>query len=60
LFTSKYEAEKIVGATEEFGKLHFLVKWRKMEEADLIPAEIVNCRIPQVITVIFQEPFEEV
>ena len=47
-FTSKYEAERIVGATDEYGELHFLIKWKNKKEADLIPSKIANTKIPQV------------
>lgn len=47
-FTSKYEAERIVGATDEYGELHFLIKWKNKKEADLIPSKIANVKIPQV------------
>ena len=47
-FTTKYEAERIVGATDEYGELHFLIKWKNKKEADLIPSKIANVKIPQV------------
>ena len=46
----KYEAEKIVGATDEYGDLHFLIKWKNNRQADmvLVPSKIANVKIPQV------------
>lgn len=54
-FTSKYEAERIVGATDEYGELHFLIKWKKMKEADLIPSKIANVKIPQMVIAFYEQ-----
>ena len=47
-FTEKYTPEKIIGATDEYGGLHFLIKWKDNRQADLIPAKVANVKIPQV------------
>lgn len=54
-FTSKYEAERIVGATDEYGELHFLIKWKNKKEADLIPSKIANVKIPQMVIAFYEQ-----
>jgi len=41
--------EKILGATDSSGELSFLVKWKNLEEPDLVPAKICNHQCPQVV-----------
>ena len=52
-FTEKYEPEKIIGATDEYGGLHFLIKWKDNRQADLIPAKVANVKIPQVFDFVY-------
>jgi|ERR1712130_35929 len=54
-FTTKYEAERIVGATDEYGELHFLIKWKNKKEADLIPSKIANVKIPQMVIAFYEQ-----
>jgi hypothetical protein len=51
----KYEAEKIVGATDEYGDLHFLIKWKNNRQADMVPSKIANVKIPQMVIGFYEE-----
>merc|ERR1719361_370089 len=51
----KYEAEKIVGATDEYGDLHFLIKWKNNRQADMVPSKIANIKIPQMVIGFYEE-----
>ena len=48
-FERGFEAEKVLGATDSAGELMLLVKWRHSEEADLVPARIVNSKCPSLV-----------
>ncbi|XP_003242161.1 chromobox protein homolog 1-like [Acyrthosiphon pisum] len=41
--------EKILGATDESGQLMFLLKWKELEEAELIPAKEANLLCPRIV-----------
>ena len=47
-FTEKLVADQIIGATDEYGDLQFLIKWKDVQKADLVPSKLANEKIPQV------------
>ncbi|VVC30845.1 Chromo shadow domain,Chromo domain, conserved site,Chromo/chromo shadow domain,Chromo domain [Cinara cedri] len=49
------QAEKIIGATDSSGQLMFLLKWKNIEEADLITAKEANVICPQVVIKFYEE-----
>ncbi|XP_022166501.1 chromobox protein homolog 3-like [Myzus persicae] len=49
------EAEKIIGATDSSGQLMFLLKWKGIEEADLISAKEANLMCPQIVIKFYEE-----
>ena len=54
-FDRGFEAEKILGATDSAGELMLLVKWRHSDEADLVPARIVNNKCPGLVIDFYEQ-----
>ncbi|CAF1332199.1 unnamed protein product [Rotaria sordida] len=54
-FDRGFEAEKILGATDSAGELMLLVKWRHSDEADLVPARIVNVKCPRLVIEFYEQ-----
>ncbi|CAF4900924.1 unnamed protein product, partial [Rotaria magnacalcarata] len=49
------EAERVLGATDSAGELMLLVKWRNSDEADLVPARIVNVKCPALVIEFYEQ-----
>lgn len=49
------EPEVIVGCTNAGGELFFLVKWKGVQMADLVPAKVANNKWPQIVIAFYQE-----
>lgn len=48
-FDKGMTAEEILGATETRGEVHFLIKWKGVNDAELVPAKVANIKIPQMV-----------
>jgi len=53
-FDRGLEPDHIVGATEEDGKLMFLIAWKNSEVADLLDCNVVYDRAPQIAIEFFE------
>lgn len=54
-FDKGLTAEEIIGATENNGEVHFLIKWKEaMHDYELIPSRIVNIKIPQMVIAFYE------
>jgi len=53
-FDKGMEAEEILGATETSGEVHFLIKWKGVNDAELVPSKIANVKIPQMVIAFYE------
>ncbi|CAF1402941.1 unnamed protein product [Rotaria sp. Silwood1] len=49
------EIEKILGATDVYGELMFLIKWQSTEKPELVPARIANVKSPQHVIRFYED-----
>ena len=54
-FSRGLTAERIIGATDNPGELVFLIKWKELDEADVLPAREANTKIPQIVIKFYEE-----
>jgi hypothetical protein len=47
--------EKIVAATNNDGKIMFMVKWKGSDEADLISSQLARAKCPQAVIQFYEE-----
>jgi len=53
-FDRGLEAEEILGATETSGIVHFLIKWKGVNDAELVPSKVANIKIPQMVIAFYE------
>eukprot|EP00088_Acartia_fossae_P041801 TRINITY_DN4374_c0_g1_i3.p1 TRINITY_DN4374_c0_g1~~TRINITY_DN4374_c0_g1_i3.p1 ORF type:complete len:155 (+),score=69.67 TRINITY_DN4374_c0_g1_i3:53-517(+) len=54
-FARGLKAEAVVGATNDPGDLWLLVKWKGVDEAELVRAKEANMKIPQIVIKFYEE-----
>ena len=54
-FYRGFEAEKILGATFETGKIFFSVKWKDCDLTEIVSASEANLRIPQLVIQFYEQ-----
>lgn len=54
-FKTEKVPEKIVGATDINGQLQFLIKWKDLDEADLVLAKEANIKWPQTVIRFYEQ-----
>jgi len=48
-FDRNLEPERVMGATEIKGQLMYLIKWKGVNSADLVPSKQANIKCPQIV-----------
>lgn len=54
-FDRGLEAEKILGASDSSGGLTFLIQFKGVDQAEMVPAAIANVKIPQMVIKFYEE-----
>jgi len=54
-FQLGYSPEKILGASDSTGQLMFLVQWKNVDKAELVPAKEANVKCPQLVIAFYEE-----
>jgi len=49
------EIENILGATDVYGELMFLIKWQLTDKPELVPARIANVKSPQQVIRFYED-----
>ncbi|UJR27231.1 hypothetical protein I4U23_008527 [Adineta vaga] len=49
------EIEKILGATDVYGELMFLIKWQATDKPELVPSRIANIKSPQHVIRFYED-----
>ncbi|SPP80884.1 blast:Chromobox protein homolog 5 [Drosophila guanche] len=54
-FARGLEPEKILGATNSLGKIGYLIKWKGINNDDMVTAEEVKQRCPQLLISFYEQ-----
>jgi len=54
-FQLGYSPEKILGASDSTGQLMFLIQWKNVDKAELVPAKEANVKCPQLVIAFYEE-----
>jgi len=54
-FDQGLEAEKILGASDSTGTLTFLIQFKGVDQAEMVPASIANVKIPQMVIKFYED-----
>lgn len=54
-FDKGLEAEKILGASDSNGGLYFLIQFKGVDQAEMVPAPTANVKIPQMVIKFYEE-----
>lgn len=55
LLSRNLKVEKIIGITDEPGELTFLIKWKNVNEPDLVPSRFANEKFPQDVIKFYEK-----
>ncbi|KAH8353007.1 hypothetical protein KR084_008229 [Drosophila pseudotakahashii] len=54
-FDRGLEAEKILGASDNNGRLTFLIQFKGVDQAEMVPSSVANLKIPQMVIHFYEE-----
>ncbi|XP_034670324.1 heterochromatin protein 1 [Drosophila subobscura] len=54
-FDRGQEAEKILGASDNNGRLTFLIQFKGVDQAEMVPSSIANVKIPAMVIAFYEE-----
>ncbi|EDW11168.1 heterochromatin protein 1 isoform X2 [Drosophila mojavensis] len=54
-FDRGLEAEKILGASDNNGRLTFLIQFKGVDQAEMVPSTVANVKIPQMVIRFYEE-----
>ncbi|XP_043065348.1 heterochromatin protein 1 [Drosophila ficusphila] len=54
-FDRGLEAEKILGASDNNGRLTFLIQFKGVDQAEMVPSSVANQKIPQMVIHFYEE-----
>ncbi|KAH8412651.1 hypothetical protein KR009_004002 [Drosophila setifemur] len=54
-FDRGLEAEKILGASDNNGRLTFLIQFKGVDQAEMVPSTVANVKIPQMVIHFYEE-----
>lgn len=54
-FDKGFDVEKILGASETDNELYFLLKFKEADQAEMVPATVVNVKVPQMVIKFYEE-----